>query len=265
VRCARTGQRAAVWDLYELLQREAVANELPVAFFASLIWQESRLDPQALSPKGAVGIAQFMPKTASWRGLIDPYEPQQALRESASFLRDLRAQFGNWGLAAAAYNAGPKRVEDWLNGRGTLPAETTSYVDVITGLSVDEWTRASGPVDFAARESNPCSNIAVNIAAVVPPLPLRRPPAAEPTTAPWGLQLIGDVSETRVLAAYRNLQKKHASILGNRPPLIFRTQVGVGGSVHWFRVRVAESTLERAKQLCSKLKADGGSCLVARN
>ena len=131
-----------------------------------------------------------MPKTASWRGLIDPYEPQQALRESASFLRDLRAQFGNWGLAAAAYNAGPKRVEDWLNGRGTLPAETTSYVDVITGLSVDEWTRASGPVDFAARESNPCSNIAVNIAAVVPPLPLRRPPAAEPTTAPWGLQLI---------------------------------------------------------------------------
>lgn len=75
----------------------------------------------------------------------------------------------------------------------------------------------------------------------------------------------GDVSETRVLAAYRNLQKKHASILGNRPPLIFRTQVGVGGSVHWFRVRVAESTLERAKQLCSKLKADGGSCLVARN
>ena len=76
-------------------------------------------------------------------------------RESASFLRDLRAQFGNWGLAAAAYNAGPKRVEDWLNGRGTLPAETTSYVDVITGLSVDEWTRASGPVDFAARRVQP--------------------------------------------------------------------------------------------------------------
>ena len=102
----RSTDAAAVHELLcEALVREAVAHDLPVEFFASLIWKESRLDPQALSPRGAAGIAQFMPKTASWRGLIDPYEPQQALRESASPIRDLRVQFGNLGLAAAAYNA----------------------------------------------------------------------------------------------------------------------------------------------------------------
>jgi hypothetical protein len=240
---------------------------LPVEFFASLIWKESRLDPQALSPRGAAGIAQFMPKTASWRGLIDPYEPQQALRESASLIRDLRVQFGNLGLAAAAYNAGAKRVRDWLNGSGTLPAETRGYVFVITGFSVDEWARSWPPdsSELAAREPNPCSVIGVTIAAALPPIPLRRPQAVEqPTTPPWGLQLIGDSSEIRALAAYRNLQRKHPSILGNRTPLILRS-FGVRGSVGWVRIRVAERTRENAVELCLQLKADGGSCLVVGN
>lgn len=72
---------AATELLCETIAREAVAHDLPVEFFASLIWKESRLDPQALSPRGAKGIAQFMQRTATWRGLVDPFEPQQALRE----------------------------------------------------------------------------------------------------------------------------------------------------------------------------------------
>jgi hypothetical protein len=257
----------ATEPLCETLAREAIAHDLPVEFFASLIWKESRLDPEALSPRGARGIAQFMPKTATWRGLLDPYEPKQALSESASFLRDLKSQFGNWGLAAAAYNAGPTRLRHWLNGSGILPSETRNYVATITGLTIEEWTRSlpADFVDFTARETNPCSTIPVNIAEVVPPVPLRRPSAVElPTTAPWGLQLVGDSSETRALAAYRNLQKKHAFILGDRVPLILRTQGG-RGPIRWVRIRVAEGTRAQAMQLCAKLKADGGSCLVVRN
>ena len=72
---------AATGLLCETIAREAVAHDLPVEFFASLIWKESRLDPQALSPRGAKGIAQFTQRTANWRGLVDPFEPQQALRE----------------------------------------------------------------------------------------------------------------------------------------------------------------------------------------
>ena len=105
-------RRASADDICRALAQAAVDNELPVEFFTRLIWQESRFDPSAVSSKGALGIAQFMPGTASARGLADPLEPLQALRELASYLRELRTTFrGNLGLAAAAYNAGPGRVE----------------------------------------------------------------------------------------------------------------------------------------------------------
>ena len=97
-------------------------------FFVRVIWQESRFNALAVSPKGAQGIAQFMPRTADWRGLSNPFDVIAALKASASYLRDLRNRFGNLGLAAAAYNAGPQRVQDWLSARGGLPKETRRYV-----------------------------------------------------------------------------------------------------------------------------------------
>ena len=132
--------RPSTADLCRTLAQAAADNDLPVEFFTRLIWQESRFNPQAVSPKGAQGIAQFMPSTASGRGLADPFEPLLALRESASYLRELRTTFGgNLGLAAAAYNAGPGRVEAWLAGRGGLPAETRTYVRAVTGHAADAW------------------------------------------------------------------------------------------------------------------------------
>ena len=106
------------------LAKAAAEHDLPLDFFVRLIRQESNFDPNSVSHAGAQGIAQFMPGTARWRGLADPFEPLQALYESARWLRELREQFGNLGLAAAAYNAGPRRVQDWLAGRGGLPGET---------------------------------------------------------------------------------------------------------------------------------------------
>jgi len=253
--------------LCDTLVREAIAQDLPVAFFARLIWKESRLDPRALSPRGAKGIAQFMPKTAAARGLTDPYEPQEALTESAALLRDLWTQFGNVGLAAAAYNAGPKRVRAWLKGSASLPAETASYVLSITGLTAEHWSGAltRNNEEFPIVSTNPCSGLDFKIATDLPAVPLRKPPSPSLATTPhWGLQLIGDTSEDRALAAYRSLREKYSSILGNRPPLILLTR-GARGSVQWVRIRVAESTRERATQLCSRLKAEGGSCLLVVN
>src|SRR5882672_2776199 len=130
-----------------MAEAAASANSLPFEFFARLIWQESRFRPDAVGPvtrsgERARGIAQFMPRTASERGLLDPHDPVQALPKSAEFLRELRNEFGNLGLAAAAYNAGPRRVRDWLEGRGGLPAETQHYVEAITGHSAAEWSAA---------------------------------------------------------------------------------------------------------------------------
>ena len=111
-------------DICRAIEQDAAENELPVEFFARVIWQESRFNARAVSSKGAQGIAQFMPQTADWRGLADPFDPIAALRHSASYLRELRKKFGNLGLAAAGYNAVPGWVSEWLAGSRTLPGET---------------------------------------------------------------------------------------------------------------------------------------------
>ena len=113
-----------------------------------------------MSPAGAVGIAQFMPKVATGRGLADPFEPAAALHESAEFLRELLNRFGNLGLAAAAYNAGPKRVQDWLAKRGPLPRETRNYVHIITGHRAEKWTTSAPSVETAEFKNYRCGQIA---------------------------------------------------------------------------------------------------------
>jgi hypothetical protein len=80
-----------------------------------------------------------MPKTAVQFGLINPFEPIHALNVAGKFVHELYVQFGNFGLAAAAYNAGPRRVSDWIAKRGALPGETRNYVIKITGRPADQW------------------------------------------------------------------------------------------------------------------------------
>src|SRR6202163_4485250 len=130
-----------------MIESAAKAQDLPMEFFARVIWQESRFQSDAVGPvtrsgQRAQGIAQFMPGTANERRLLDPFDPVQALPKSAEFLNELRNQFGNLGLAAAAYNAGPHRVQEWLDGTGSMPQETRNYVVAITGSTVDEWAAA---------------------------------------------------------------------------------------------------------------------------
>ena len=146
-----------------LLESAARANGLPVEFFARVIWQESRFRADAVGPvtrsgKRALGIAQFMPGTAAERNLLNPFDPIQALPKSAEFLRELRREFGNLGLAAAAYNAGPRRVREWMAGSGPMPAETRAYVLAITGASVEQWAKASGDADSKQERGRPAAS-----------------------------------------------------------------------------------------------------------
>jgi hypothetical protein len=132
-------------NLCNTLFTSAQDNDLPVPFFANLLWQESRLREHEVSKKGALGIAQFMPKVAAETGLADPFDPMQAIPASARFLQRLRLQFGNLGFVAAAYNAGAHRVIEWLVHRTSLPHETRDYVVRVTGLSVEAWRKM--PID----------------------------------------------------------------------------------------------------------------------
>jgi transglycosylase-like protein with SLT domain len=155
-------QPTALDNLCNTLFTSAQDNDLPVPFFANLLWQESRLRVDDISKKGAQGIAQFMPKTAVETGLANPFDPMQAIPASARFLQRLRLQFGNLGFVAAAYNAGAHRVIEWLERRASLPRETRDYVVRVTGLSVEAW------------KTTPIANSALTF---VPRLPCRSLPA----------------------------------------------------------------------------------------
>jgi soluble lytic murein transglycosylase-like protein len=125
-----------------LIAEAASRANLPYDFLYRLLVRESGLRADAVSPKGALGIAQFMPSTALERGLSDPFDPQAAVLKAAELLRDHRTRFGNLGLAAAAYNAGPRRVDRWLGGTAGMPLETRAYVRAITGREVESWSPA---------------------------------------------------------------------------------------------------------------------------
>jgi hypothetical protein len=140
----------------QMIETAARANGLPVDFFARLIWQESRFQPDEIGPltrsgERAQGIAQFMPGTATEHQLQEPFDPVEALPKSGEYLAELRNEFGNLGLAAAAYNAGPERVRAFLGGARELPAETRRYVLAITGRSVEDWATPSKTAPIAAR------------------------------------------------------------------------------------------------------------------
>jgi hypothetical protein len=165
------------------LAAAAETHQLPVPFFIRLIWQESRFDPGAISPVGAQGVAQFMPETAAAMGLKNPFDPLEALRFSARLLRELLGQFGNLGLAAAAYNAGPQRIAEWLEKRGKLPEETRNYVQSITGHAAERWriTRP-GRLALEVPQRAPCKGVydfaqMVEVPAPPPPPPPKRPRA----------------------------------------------------------------------------------------
>jgi hypothetical protein len=80
----------------------------------------------------------------------------------------------------------------------------------------------------------------------------------------WGVQLIGSSSDATALAAYRQLQKKYASILGEQEPRVLHHGLA-RGSIGWARVHVGEESRASAERLCAELRAAGSTCTALRN
>lgn len=113
------------------LARLAERYDLSPALIEALVWQESRWNPAATSPKGAHGLAQLMPGTARQLG-VDARDPMANLEGGARYLRQQIDRFGgDLEKALAAYNAGPGRVEK-ARGVPNIP-ETRAYVAAILG------------------------------------------------------------------------------------------------------------------------------------
>jgi len=249
-------------DICRAVEEDAAANELPVEFFARVIWQESRFNARAVSRKGAQGIAQFMPRTADWRGLADPFDPIAALRHSAAYLRELRQKFGNLGLAAAGYNAGPHRVSEWLAGKSALPGETRNYVAIITGWTADEWASPTPPqtAETTIPQGIPCTRLANLILAPKPEA--QRLAAYVPR---WGAQLTANWSESRAWATYRALQKQYAALLGDREPIVLRARMPGMGMATRTIIRIGDDDRRYLLKLCGQLIAAGAACVVLPN
>lgn len=257
-----------------MLESAAQAHDLPVEFFARLIWQESSFRADAVGPETrsgarAQGIAQFMPYTASERSLLDPFDPIKALPKAAEFLRELRDRFGNLGLAAAAYNAGPRRLSEWLAGTGHMPAETRSYVLAITGLSIEDWANgtkhdgsSAGPVDceqmIASVKRAPDTHASSYLASL-------EERVSRATRQPWSVQLAAGFSRTRVLSKYAQLTRRYAGILSERDPLIDGGILRSRGTRSFYQVSIGAQTRTEANGVCAKIRAAGGACMVLRN
>lgn len=130
---------------------------LPEALIWAVIRIESRGDPRALSPAGAMGLMQVMPDTWATEharlGLgNNPFDARDNILAGADFLRTMRTRYGVIGMLAA-YNAGPGRYEDYLHRGRPLPAETVAYVGqlapVVTGVASVNGSTLGPPDPFA--------------------------------------------------------------------------------------------------------------------
>jgi len=125
-------------DYVDVARQAALSAGINPDTFVRQIQQESGFNPNAGSPAGAEGIAQFMPGTAASMG-INPYDPSQALGGAARLMASLSAQFGgDYAKALAAYNAGAGAVDSAVAQGGAswlsyMPAETQNYVAIILG------------------------------------------------------------------------------------------------------------------------------------
>ena len=258
-----------------MIESAARSNDLPVEFFARVIWQESRFQSNAVGPvtrngQRAQGIAQFMPGTASERRLLDPFDPVQALPKSAEFLNELRHQFGNLGLAAAAYNAGPRRIQDWLAGSGGMPQETRSYVSAITGSTIDDWAaaaRSGKPADRApATSSLGCRELMALLRRAPNPFVAGLEEHVKLGEAKlWGVQLAAGFDRNKALAMYARAMKRLNSVIGDQDPSLLSAVMRNRGTRAFYQVRIGADTRPAADALCNRILHAGGACFVLRN
>jgi hypothetical protein len=255
-----------------MVESAARSNDLPLEFFARVIWQESRFQSDAIGPvtrsgARAQGIAQFMPGTASERRLLDPFDPVQALPKAAEFLAELRSQFGNLGLAAAAYNAGPRRVQEWLAGAGGMPQETRNYVAAITGSTVDEWARAEkrGKAPASAPPTS-CRDLVALLKRAPNPFVTQLEQHVQLAVAKlWGVQLAAGFDRNKALAMYARAMKGLQAVIGDRDPSLLAISLRSRGTRVFYQVRIGTDTRPEADDLCIRIRRAGGACFVLRN
>lgn len=268
-----------IYDVCQSIEVQAHRHGLDPGFFARLLWQESRFDPNALSHAYAMGIAQFIASTAEKRGLKDPFNPAQAIEHSAEYLGELTRRYGNHGMAALAYNGGEKRADGFLEGRG-LAQETVNYVIIITGLRAEDW-RDDPPEtrDFRLDRDLPFQQACLELATGrrITALPdiyvsvgkgdrsLRPRMRPKPKLGKWGAQLAFGTSKDRAKANFTRATRGCRRALGKSRPDIVFVKNRVRGRPGYYMARVSRMDREDAEKICTQARRQGCSCAVYKN
>jgi hypothetical protein len=233
-------------------------------FFIRLLWKESLFDPNAVSPKGAQGLAQFMPETAGKRGLADPFDPVSAVKASADYLAELRANFGNLGLAAAAYNAGEERVQRYLDGKSGLPDETEDYVAFVTGQAALSWKAKSA--NFSIPAAGPAKEpVADCIQLAMRTASLKGSGLHLAPRKPWGALVASNFNQGKALAMFQRLRLRAPSVLSGVAPMVVRKRNLSRGTRAMAMVMVGADSRDGATGICGKLQAEGVPCVVMKS
>lgn len=250
-------------DVCRTMEHLARENDLPPDYFARLIWRESFFRADVISPKGAEGIAQFMPGTAKLRGLENSFDPVQALAASSLYLDELRDRYGNLGLAAAAYNAGEGRLSGFLN-KGGLPLETRDYVFAITGNTAETWRddppeKSAEPLDPKRTFLSACIRLATRRILRDPVL------LTSADWAPWGVQLAAtfDPAVTNRLMT-QSLSRFPAPLRSERAVIVRQKRVKPGMRPK-YQARIGRETRAAALVLCDAIHKAGVACAVVKN
>jgi hypothetical protein len=250
-------------DVCSAIERFSIEQNLPPEYFARLIWRESLFQADAVSPKGAEGIAQFMPGTAKLRGLANSFDVVQALDASSRYLSDLRTRFGNLGLAAAAYNAGEDGLSNFL-ANDRLPLETRDYVFAITGNPVETWR--DDPPKVVAAALDPTKSFLEGCVQLAVKRRLREPILFKSADwAPWGVQLSANFNPNianriflqKVATLPKPLNSERALIVPQKPRPI--------GMRQKYAARIGRQTRKEAIDLCDEILKAGVACAVVKN
>ncbi|GIT90876.1 glycosyl transferase [Jannaschia pagri] len=252
-------------DVCTQIDAEARQHGLPPAFFARLLWQESRFDPNAVSPANAKGIAQFIDSTARLRKLSDPFNPAEAIARSAEYLGEMTRRYGSLGMAAIGYNGGERRAEGWQARTGGLARETIDYVRIITGHTAETWRDAPPEdADFALDGETPFLTACVAMAAKRRVTPLRPSQPPPPRFSPWGVQVAYGLNATAARAAYDRLSRAcRRAAPATRLELVPQARRGTRTSI--LAVRIGADSRREAMRLCGAISDAGCSCRAYRN
>ena len=170
-------------------------------------------------------------------------------------------------LAAAAYNAGPRRVREWLAGTGPMPMETRNYVSAITGSTVEDWAKAGRTGKMPDRPvTSSCRQLMALLRQAPNPFVTQLEQHVSLSAAKvWGVQLAAGFSPRQGARDVFARDEDLSAVIGDQDPSLLSSRLRTRGAATFYQVRIGADTRGDADNLCNRIRKAGGACFVLRN